>query len=143
VSVSIPRDVLMETFKTMTELASYWNEELPLRIHSRDLDDWGKPNWHHEFAGWLGANQFDDRKWRERPEPRVKTTRAFRKLRKHAPREYEVLYRTAILNIPLADTTTWLNDRAIRNNKTDRYDTDATLMLLICGVDKVATWFSV
>lgn len=143
-SVSIPRDVLMETFKTMHTLAGYWNEELPLRLHSRDLSEGGTPELHHEFAKWLGgANQFDDRKWRDRPEPRLKTTRAFRKLRKFAPREYEVVYRTAILNIPLAETTTWLNDRAERNNKTDRYDTDATLMLLICGVDKVANWFSI
>jgi hypothetical protein len=142
-SLSIPDAVLKDTFKTMFELAGYWNEELPLRIHQRALDDGGVPDWHGDFALWLGrANVFDDRKWREHPEPRVKTTRAFRKLRKFAPREFEVVYRTAILHIPVRDTMFWLNDRAIRNGKPERYGLEETLLLLVSGVDKVAHWFS-
>lgn len=142
---SIPPDVLNETFKTMTELAGYWNQELPLRIHSRDLDDGGTPQWHQDFARWLSGavNQTDDRRWHQHPEPRVKATRAFRKLRKFSPREYEVVYRTAILSIPFPETVAWLNERAIRNNKPERYDTEGALLLLIGGVDKVAHWFSI
>lgn len=142
-TTSIPTDVLMETFKTMAELASYWHEELPIRIHSRDVSEGGTPEWHRDFALWVGrADQFDDRRWAQHPEPRVKTTRAFRKLRSRSPREYEVVYRTAILKIPFSDTVQWLNDRAIRHGHPDRYDVDAALMLLVCGVDKIATWFS-
>lgn len=142
-STSIPSDVLVDTIKTMQELASYWNDEIPLRIHSRDVSDGGTPEWHRDFALWIGrADQFDDRRWAENPEPRVKTTRAFRKLRRRSPREFEVVYRTAILKIPFSETVEWLNQRAIRGGHSDRYDTDAALMLLICGVDKIATWFS-
>lgn len=142
---TIPSDVLADTFKTMRELAGYWNEELPLRLHSRDLDSGGAPAWHQDFARWLGGavNQHDDRRWTQHREPRVKATRAFRKLRKYSPREYEVVYRTAILGIPFPETIEWLNTRAIKNNKDDRYDTEAALMLLIGGVDKVAHWFSI
>lgn len=144
-AVTIPTSVLMDTFKTMRELAGYWNEEVPLRMHSRDVSQGGTPEWHQDFARWLSGpvNQTDDRRWSQHKEPRVKATRAFRKLRKFSPREYEVVYRTAILGIPFNDTIDWLNARAIRNNKTDRYDTDAGLMLLIGGVDKVAHWFSI
>jgi hypothetical protein len=144
-TVSIPSEVLTETFKTMRELAGYWNEEVPLRIHSRDTDGGGAPQWHQDFARWLdgASNQTNDRRWAEHREPRVKATRAFRKLRKFAPREYEVVYRTAILGIPFPETIDWLNMRAIRNNKPERYDTDAALMLLIGGVDKAAHWFSI
>lgn len=142
-SVTIPQAVLTETFKTMWELASYWNDEVPVRIHSRDVSEGGTPEWHRDFALWMGrADQFDDRRWADNPEPRVKTTRAFRKLRRRSPREYEVLYRTAILKIPFQDTIDWLNQRAIRGGHPERYDLEAALMLLICGVDKVATWFS-
>lgn len=142
-AVTIPQDVLLETFKTMRELASYWNDEIPLRIHSRGVSEGGTPEWHHDFATWLSrGDQFNDRRWAEHPEPRVKTTRAFRKLRSRSPREYEVVYRTAILGIPFTETVEWLNERAIRGGHADRYDLDAALMLLVCGVDKIATWFS-
>jgi hypothetical protein len=134
---------MVETVKNMELFSSYWNEELPLRIHSREISEGGTPEWHHDFARWLGkADTFDDRRWRQNPEPRVKTTRAFRKLRKAAVREYEVVYRTAILRIPFPETVDWLNERAIKNNKTDRYTEEDALMLLVCGVDKIASWFS-
>lgn len=143
VTVTIPTEVLQATFRDMWELASYWNDELPIRIHNRETSDGGTPEWHPDFARWLTrADKFDDRKWSENPEPRVKTTRAFRKLRQRSPREYEVVYRTAILKIPFGETVNWLNERAIKNGHADRYDVDSALMLLICGVDKIATWFS-
>lgn len=142
-SVTIPEAVLRSTFKDMALFASYWNEEIPLRIHSRDTDDGGTPQWHSGFAMWLTrADVFRDDRWRENPEPRVKTTRAFRKLRKFAPREYEVVYRTAILRIPIETTIVWLNDRAIKNDKPERYGLEETLLLLVSGVDKVANWFT-
>lgn len=142
-TVTIPENVLRATFRDMWELASYWNDELPLRIHSRAVGEGGTPEWHPDFDRWMRKpDNFNDRRWAEHPEPRVKTTRAFRKLRTRSPREYEVVYRTAILGIPFYETIIWLNDRAIRGGHPDRYDADAALMLLICGVDKIATWFS-
>lgn len=141
--MAIPQAVLAETVRNMQLFASYWNEELPLRIHSREISEGGTPEWHQDFARWIGkADVLNDRRWRQNPEPRVKTTRAFRKLRRVAVREYEVVYRTAILNIPFPETVDWLNERAIRNNKPDRYSEEDALMLLVCGIDKIASWFS-
>lgn len=141
--MSIPQGVVAQTLRDMALFAAYWNEEIPLRMHSREVSDAGTPEWHQDFRRWLTqADTFDDRRWRENPEPRVKTTRAFRKLRKQSVREYEVVYRTAILGIPFDETIAWLNERAIRNDKPDRYTHEDGLMLLVCGVDKIATWFS-
>lgn len=127
----------------MATFASYWNDEIPLKVHSRETSEGGTPDWNREFSRWLTrADDFNDKRWRENPEPRLKTTRAFRKLRKSNPREYEVVYRTAILQIPFTVTIEWLNERAIRNSKPDRYSEEDALMLLIVGVDKIATWFS-
>jgi hypothetical protein len=143
--LSIPRDVLQSTLADLRLFASYWNEEIPLRIHARDVSEGGTPEWHPDFAKWLGIDYYgkkSDQRWREHPEPRVKTTRAFRKLRKASPREFEVVYRTAILGIPFAETVRWLNERAERNQKPDRYTEEDALMLLVCGTDKIASWFS-
>ncbi len=141
-SLAISEQVLRETVRDMQLFASYWNEEIPLRIHSRAISEGGTPQWHEDFSRWIGKADWGDQKWRHNPDTRVKTTRAFRKLRKTAVREYEVVYRTAILCIPFNETVEWLNERAIRNQKPDRYTEEDALMLLVCGIDKVAHWFS-
>lgn len=128
--------------KWMNQLSSYWNDEVPVRIHSRDIAEDGSPQWHPTFAMWLLRSDITrDRPWRENPEPRVRTTRAFRKLRQKFPREYEVLYRTAILKIPIHETVRWLNDRAMRNNKPERYNANDVTLILIVASDKVASWW--
>lgn len=130
------------TMKWIRELASYWNEEVPIKIHSRETADDGSPQWGHDFSVWLlRADTTRDDRWKSRPEPRVRTTRAFRKLREKHPREYEVLYRTAILSIPIKETTNWLNERAIRNNKPERYSMESTLLILMVAADRVASWW--
>jgi hypothetical protein len=103
--------------------------------------DDGDPQWHPDFARWMFNTISNDQKWRDRYEPRVRMTRAMRKLREKYPREYEVLYRTAILQIPITVTTDWLNQRAIRNEKPERYTLDDTRLILIVAADKVAAYF--
>jgi hypothetical protein len=83
----------------------------------------------------------NDARWRENFDPRLRVTRAMRKLREKHPREYEVLYRTAILQIPLDTTTHWLNERAIRNEKPERYTKKDTLLILRVAADKISGWF--
>lgn len=135
-------ETLQSTFKWIKELASYWNEEIPLKVHSREIAEDGAPQWSGDFSVWLmRADATKDAQWRRRPEPRVRTTRAFRKLRSSFPREYEVLYRTAILQIPLETTVEWLNERAIRNNKPERYSMNDTLLILVVAADKVQSWW--
>lgn len=138
--MEIPEEVIKRTAKRMRWLSAMWNEEIPLRIHSHEIDDGGAPQWHPDFALWMSRTEVKDKYWRERPEARVKTTRAFRKLRRHHPREFEVLYRTAILGIPIKDTVEWMNDRAVRNEKVERYTYDDIVVYLIVATDKVVSW---
>lgn len=125
----------------LNEILWYWTSESPIRIHSRDVAVDGDPEWHQDFARWMFSPISNDQKWREQYEPRVRMTRAMRKLREKYPREYEVLYRTAILQIPIATTTEWLNARAVKNNKPERYSSNDTRLILIVAADKVASWF--
>lgn len=125
----------------LSDLRSYWNAEVPLRVHSRETADDGSPQWSSDFALWLFRADLGDEKWRRNPEPRVRTTRAFRKLREKFPREYEVLYRTIILDIPIETTVEWLNERAVRNNKPERYSMRDTLLILFIAADKVHSWW--
>lgn len=136
---ALSNDKITSMSRWISDLGAYWRDEVPVRIHSREVADDGSPQWSSDFAMWMfKADITRDDQWRERSEPRVRTTRAFRKLREKFPREYEVLYRTAILDIPIDTTTEWLNARAERNGKPERYAVRDTLLILFVAADKVA-----
>lgn len=139
--IEIPAERLRWTARRMNDYAAYWNEEIPLRLHSRETDDGGAPQWHPDFARWLFRSDVSDDKWRRNPEYRVRTTRAFRKLREKFPREYEVLYRTAILGISLNDTAQWMTYRAMRNHKPERYTPNDLLLFLFVATEKIDSWW--
>lgn len=142
--VSIPDTVLAFTAKWMIDFRHYWHDETPQRIHSRDIAADGSPEWHPDFTRWVSIDyrgrRSDDR-WSDNPEPRIRTTRAFRKLRKKAVREFEVCYRIIVLGEHMTETTKWLNERAERNGKDDRYGMQETMLLLISGVGKMTSWW--
>lgn len=143
-SQAIPDSVLAFTAKWVTDFRDYWHSEVPLRLHSRDTADDGSPRIHPDFARWLAIdykNNHSDRQWLDNPEPRVRTTRAFRKLRKKAVREYEVCYRIIVLGEPVRNTAQWLTERAIRNGKVERYGETEAMMLLASGVEKMVSWW--
>lgn len=143
-TVTIPESVLRETARWMVDFRDYWHDELPTQLHVHDYDGGGTPEWHPDFRRWLGIDYYgkgSDDGWRDNPEPRVRTTRAFRKLRRKAVREYEVCYRIIILGEPVAETAEWLTARAIKNNKPERYGVLEAMLLLISGVDKMRSWW--
>jgi hypothetical protein len=143
-TVTIPQSVLETTAKWMVDFRDYWHDEVPTKIHTAAFDSGGTPAWHSDFERWLGIDWYgkrSDDRWERNPEPRIRTTRAFRKLRKKAVREYEVCYRIIILGEPISETAKWLNDRAIRNGKTDRYGILETMLILISGVGKMISWW--
>lgn len=149
-SVTIPETVLHDTARWMVDLRDYWHDELPMQLHTGALDEGGGPQWHPDFARWLGVDYYgrrSDQKWADNPEPRIRTTRAFRKLRKKAVREYEVCYRIIVLGEPIADTREWLNNRAARNSiplpigRQSHYTMNETLLLLVSGVEKIRSWW--
>ena len=112
--------------------------ETPLRIHTRDTGNDGAPAWHHDFADWLDGTTSNKVR---NPERRLRTTRAFRRLRRACVREYEVLYRMIVLGDSIDQVTDWLNERSIRNGKDDRYRRETVLILVISGIDKVVEWW--
>ena len=133
----LPPSLLKSTAFWLDQFAVDWNLEIPHRIHSRDIGDDGAPAWHHDFSNWLDGKTNNTRN----PERRLRTTRAFRRLRKVAVREYEVLYRMIVLGNSLDQVAEWLNERAIRNGKPDRYNRDLVMVLVISGIDKVRTFW--
>lgn len=143
-TVTIPDDVLRDTARWMVDFRDYWHDELPQQLHTHEYNEGGTPEWHPDFTRWLGIDYYgngSDRRWSDNPEPRIRTTRAFRKLRRKAVREYEVCYRIIILGEPIEETCEWLNARAIRNQKADRYGMLETMLLLVSGVQKMRGWW--
>lgn len=148
--IAIPESVLAETAHWMRDFRDYWHDELPIQIHSGATSEGGTPEWHPDFARWLTIDYYgkgSDKRWAENSEPRVRTTRAFRKLRKKAIREFEVCYRIVILGEPIAHCREWLNERAARNNiplpseQTSHYSMNDTLLLLVSGMGKLINWW--
>ena len=155
-AVAIPEAVLHETAKWMRDFRDYWHDELPLQIHAAELAPDGTPEWHPDFRRWLGVDytdRRDDERWANNPEPRVRTTRAFRKLRRKAVREFEVCYRIIVLGEQISGTCDWLNERAERNDiplpmpprqwdgRDAHYDLNDTVLLLVSGVGKLIQWW--
>jgi hypothetical protein len=137
----IPELELRRAAADIVTYRAYWLEETPLRIHSRDTADDGTPRWHHEFANWIFRSDVKDRRWAENPDARIRTKRAFRKLREQNAREYEVLYRVCVIGEHPDKTCEWLNERAYRNGKPDRYTITDVWWFLVVTTDKVNSWW--
>ena len=127
-----------------TWLAQDWRADYPLHIHSSNVAIDGSLEWHPDFARWMSNKTYqgtDDK--------RLRTTRVMRRLRRHAVREYEVLYRVLIQGDRFSDVTRWLNERAARNNieypahRPDgpHYTERDTIALFIAGVDYARTFW--
>lgn len=112
-----------------------WHSEIPQRLHTHQLDQGGAPQWSPELAAWLSDGQ------KQNGERRYRLTQAMRKLRKKSVREYEVAYRMIVLGEPLDRTTKWLNERAIKNCKPERYSLEDTRIIIVSAVDKLLSWY--
>ena len=119
----------------MDMLRASWNDDLPIRIHAKGLDAGGAPRIDPEFWAWLNGYQHQN------GEKRYRVTSAMRRLRKESVREYEVAYRMIVLHESAEDTSKWLNERAIRNNKPERYSVRDTMVILTSAIDKLLVWY--
>ena len=115
-------------------LGAEWIRDFPDRMHERGLVTDGTPQrWSSDFARWIeGANDEGNR---------GRTTRVMRKLRRTAPREYEVMYRAMVLGQSFGEVTEWLNERALRNHiplpagRPEHYRVKDAVALFIAGVE--------
>ena len=145
-------------------LSQDWTGEVPYRLHeSNNGAQYGlgaSPPYSPELIGYIGRltckNEFCTRCRRsdtsqpedneagyhtKRNNHRVRTTRAFRKLRRHAPLEYDVLWMAVMYHLSIKQITTRLNDRAITKGYPDRYRASDVAILAVAGLDKVSRWY--
>jgi hypothetical protein len=139
-TVAFPAEVLHDTAYWARDFATRWRQEMPTRIHDRDIAGDGTPDWHPDFEKWLTRTEPSRRPPSERDLQRLRTTRVMRRLRTVSPRSYEVLYRQLVLKDSIEGTTLWLNERAIRNHiplppgQQTHYRRKDTVALVIAGI---------
>lgn len=89
------------------EEALYWGQLMAAEWRKSHPDAVAGPGrWSEDLAGWVTAAGYTDD---------TRTARAMKRLRRVAPREYEVIFRAMVLGEGFASITRWLNDRAERN----------------------------
>jgi hypothetical protein len=148
--------------RSLAFLSQDWTGEVPYRIHESGHDSHyglgSSPPFAPEFIGYIGGltckNQFcrrcrekettpprDDEGYRaKRVNTRTRATRAFRKLRRHAPLEYDVLWMAVMYHLTIAEITQRLNARAISRGFDDRYRQADVVVLIVAGLDKASKW---
>jgi hypothetical protein len=144
-----PDKIIAETSHWLGRFRDDFRQEIPLRIHSRDTAEDGAPQWHSSFSRWLTSREVIDTPRPESPteENRLRTTRALRRLRNVAVREFEVVYRVMICEEKIPAVTSWLNERAVRNQiplrvgRKQHYTNKDTSALVFSGIDKMRTWW--
>ncbi len=149
VAISFKPSDLQQCAQWLQFFADEWMGEVPLNIHSRAVDDGhglGSPAFHADFIRWVGPictcpSCFESDKKRRNSDSRTRATKAFRKLRKVAPREFDVLYSLCVLRNSINGTAEFLNGRAIRLDKPERYSRTGVLFLAISGVDKLRSYY--
>jgi hypothetical protein len=158
----LPQSEIDSARTALSFLSQDWTGEVPFRIHESGHDTHyglgSSPPFAPEFIGFIGRltcrNQYCSRcRRRETRSPRddegytathnntrVRATKAFRKLRKFAPLEYDVLWMAVMYHLSIAEITTRLNDRAILKGHPDRYQQSDVVVLAVAGLDKVSKW---
>ena len=144
-----PHGVVKQTAFWLQRFRGDFFGDIPQQIHNRDISDDGAPQWHPDFARWLTAREVINTPRPEfrTPENRLRTTRALRRLRKTAIREFEVVYRVMVVGNSITEVTLWLNERAERNaiplpaNRSIHYSEKDTSCILFSGVDKMRDWW--
>lgn len=144
-----PAAVLKSTGYWLARFSRDYHGEIPQKIHNGDIANDGAPQWHPDFARWLTAREVisTPRPDYPTPEQRLRTTRALRRLRKEAVREFEVVYRVMVTGERIEETTKWLNQRAERNGiplpngRSVHYRTKDTIALVVSGIDKMRDWY--
>ena len=158
-----PQSKIEETSRWIQEFREDWVREVPLKMHGYGTDDGhglGGPPFHPEFENWLGQICFCGRKFnpvtgekgcpslelqmRRRTvntQARQRTTRAFRKLRKVAPREFDALYLMCALGASFWVTLEALNARAIKRDFPERYAPEDLMVLIVSGIDKTSSYY--
>lgn len=71
---------------------------------------------------------------------RTRVTRAFRKLRRAAPLEFDVLFLAVMHGLGVEEIAEKLTTRSENRGHPERFDIAAITLLAVAGVDKVSAW---
>lgn len=156
VVAGISKNELHKAAFWLNSLGQDWRGDVPLQLHQRGSTEEGTLPFSDAFDKYVGflecqrpdcgecrqhrAKEKNSEGWRN-PEPRLRATRAFRKLRKIAPREFDAVYMHCVLGQPVVQIASSLTQRAIRLGKPERYGPAGTFLLLYSGISKVLTWW--
>lgn len=114
------------------------DDEVPMRIHCRETDAGGAPEWHPTFERWIDAERIDTPRTAARfyePDRKLhpqRLKRALRQVRKLAPREYDVLYLMIALKYTWDDARVKLNEDNLRRGQPE-YSEAEFLILAVSG----------
>lgn len=148
-----------EAQRWLSQLGAEWKAEIPMRIHESGHDSHyglgSSPPFSPEFIGYIGHLEcevvgcIDCREARQKEvrahvlhaQGRTRTTKAFRKLRKAAPLEFDVLYLAVMHHQTVESITLKLNERAESRGIEDRYTLEDVAILALSGCDKLRRWW--
>lgn len=160
---SFPPEVLTATATWIRQFSLAWHSETPQTINTSQFEGDGL-QFSPEFIGWI-ERPCDGRAWCSNPkceieprkhhchdlscshgmrrynDPRHRTHRAFRRLRRAAPREFDAMYLLCAQGMSFGDVARAMTERAIRINKPERYSEGSVLVLAISAVDKLSRWY--
>jgi hypothetical protein len=155
-NLGIPAATLRSMAFWLRSLREDWVGETPTRIHEGGHDSaWGlgsAPPFAPEFIAYVGRLECkvpdcaECRKARmhvptRNPESRQRTTRAFRKLRTYAPREFDALQLVCVQGLSVTQTAARLTEQAQSKGKPEVYTAQGITLLVVSGLDKVMTWW--
>lgn len=133
----------------ISQISRDWSGETPMRIHGRETDEGGNPEFHPEFVSYIGYLQCADptcgscrserRKLHNRAnrDSRSRATKALRKVRRVAPKEYDAVYSVCVLGFSIAETAHRFNLNAEAKGYPERYSETGVTVLVLSGIDKV------
>jgi hypothetical protein len=155
-NLGFPSATLRSMSFWLRQLRDDWRGETPTRIHEGGHDSaWGlgsAPPFAPEFINYIGRLECkvpgcsECRKSRMRfparnPESRQRTTRAFRRLRTFAPREYDALQLVCRQGLTIDQAAARLTDQGHEKGRVETYTSQGVALLVVSGLDKIMGWY--
>lgn len=131
------------------QISRDWAGEVPLRLHGRDTDDGGNPDFHPAFVSYIGYLQCavpscpscrrERSKLHNRAnrDGRSRATKALRKVRRVSPKEYDAVYSVCVLGFSIPETAARFNRNNELKGYPERYTDAGVTILVLSGIDKV------
>lgn len=145
----------------LAEIYRDYRGEFPMRIHAREHGQHyglgSAPPFSPEFKAFIGYLHCSNPRCKtcredvpvyleaeeyraKQGNPKTRAARAFRKLRRAAPAEYDVLW-LALRGHTAAEIASKLNERAIVGGHPERYDIEAVAVMTVLGTEKLSSWY--